>query len=62
MIRAIVRYASLGLLLFAAWPLHAQHGCVNSPENPTAILGMIGIAAVCYGPVKTKLVSLWRKN
>jgi len=32
-------------LLFAvALPLHAQDGCVNSPENPTAILAVVGSA------------------
>jgi XrtJ-associated TM-motif-TM protein len=24
--------------------LHAQGGCVNSPENPTAILALVGAA------------------
>jgi XrtJ-associated TM-motif-TM protein len=24
--------------------LHAQGGCVDSPENPTAILGLVGSA------------------
>lgn len=25
-------------------PLHAQGGCVNSPENPTAVLAVVGSA------------------
>jgi XrtJ-associated TM-motif-TM protein len=28
--------------LFAATALHAQTGCTDSPENPTAILGFVG--------------------
>ena len=30
------------MLLFACVPLHAQGGCVQSPENPTIILGIVG--------------------
>jgi len=39
------------LLLFAlvlcatAVSAHAQNGCVNSPENPTALLAVVGGAA-----------------
>jgi XrtJ-associated TM-motif-TM protein len=25
---------------------HAQNGCINSPENPTAVLALVGTAAV----------------
>jgi XrtJ-associated TM-motif-TM protein len=28
-----------------ALPLHAQVGCLDSPENPTAILAVVGSAA-----------------
>jgi XrtJ-associated TM-motif-TM protein len=31
-------------LLLVAVPLHAQDGCVNSPENPTIILALVGSA------------------
>jgi len=34
----------LVLLVTAAVPLYAQDGCINSPENPTAILAVIGSA------------------
>ena len=36
----------LGIAIFvaAALPLHAQEGCVDSPENPTAILAVVGSA------------------
>ena len=35
--------AAIALLLVSA-PLYAQGGCVNSPENPTAILALVGSA------------------
>jgi XrtJ-associated TM-motif-TM protein len=28
--------------LFATTALHGQTGCTDSPENPTAILGLVG--------------------
>jgi XrtJ-associated TM-motif-TM protein len=31
-------------LFFVALPLPAQGGCVDSPENPTLVLGIIGTA------------------
>jgi XrtJ-associated TM-motif-TM protein len=33
---------SSAALLFVALPLHAQGGCVQSPENPTVILALVG--------------------
>lgn len=32
------------LLLCVGLPLHAQGGCVQSPENPTVILALVGSA------------------
>lgn len=39
-----VRKAALGLALMAAIavPLRAQTGCDDSPEDPTAVLAMVG--------------------
>jgi len=58
----IFRLAYLGLVVLAALPVYAQNGCVDSPENPTAILALLGVAGVAYSPVKAKLSSMWRKN
>ena len=33
------------LVLALPVALHAQNGCVNSPENPTALLALTGVAA-----------------
>jgi len=32
------------LLLIVSAPLHAQGGCIDSPENPTAVLALVGSA------------------
>jgi XrtJ-associated TM-motif-TM protein len=53
------RYAYLFLLL-AALPVHAQTGCTDSPENPTALLALVGAAGAFYTPVKRNLISVWR--
>jgi XrtJ-associated TM-motif-TM protein len=35
---------ALVLVFAVAAPLHAQDGCVDSPENPTALLAVVGSA------------------
>ena len=62
MTKVCFRYAYLGLFLLAAFPLHAQSGCVDSPENSTAVLGLIAAAAALYAPVKNKLASRRRSR
>lgn len=39
---------AVGMVLLAASPLclHAQSGCTDSPEDPTAVLALLGSAAV----------------
>ena len=43
------------LLLSAALPLHAQDGCVNSPENPTAILALVGSAGAFFASARARI-------
>jgi XrtJ-associated TM-motif-TM protein len=43
-------------VLFAvALPLHAQDGCTNSPENPTAILAVVGSAGAFFASVRARI-------
>ena len=37
-------YLAVAVLLIVCAPLHAQTGCTLSPENPTAILAVVGSA------------------
>jgi XrtJ-associated TM-motif-TM protein len=37
--------AAVALVLVVAAPVYAQAGCVNSPENPTAVLALVGGAS-----------------
>ena len=43
------------LLLAAALPLRAQSGCVDSPEDPTILLALLG----CAGAVGS---AMWRNR
>ncbi len=42
--KIFARIAFLGSLFLAPALLHAQGGCTDSPECPTAILGVVGAA------------------
>lgn len=43
------------LLLAVALPLHAQDGCTNSPENPTAILAVVGSAGAFFASARARI-------
>ncbi len=48
--------AVVGVALFAvASPALAQNGCVNSPENPTVILALVGSASGAMVALRTRL-------
>jgi XrtJ-associated TM-motif-TM protein len=47
--------AGLALLFTVALPLHAQDGCTNSPENPTAILAVVGSAGAFFASVRSRI-------
>ncbi|HKO20386.1 MAG TPA: PExPT-CTERM protein [Acidobacteriaceae bacterium] len=40
------------LLLACAQPLFGQVGCVDSPENPTVILGVVGAAGAFFSTLR----------
>jgi XrtJ-associated TM-motif-TM protein len=43
-------------MLFAITvPLHAQQGCVTSPENPTAILALVGSAGAFFVSARARI-------
>ena len=49
--------AFLGFALFlaTALPLHAQDGCLSSPENPTAILALLGTAGAFFTTARARI-------
>ncbi len=42
-------------LLSVALPVHAQGGCVNSPENPTVVLALVGSAGAFLASARTRI-------
>ena len=58
------RYGMVAMVMIwsicgAAWA--DPGGCVDSPENPTAVLGALGLAAAGIPWLRTKL-RLWRQK
>ncbi len=47
--------AGIALLSSVALPLYAQGGCVNSPENPTAILAVVGSAGAFFVSARARI-------
>jgi XrtJ-associated TM-motif-TM protein len=47
--------AGIALLSSLALPLHAQDGCENSPENPTAILAVVGSAGAFFVSARARI-------
>jgi XrtJ-associated TM-motif-TM protein len=48
-------FLGLALLFSLALPLHAQDGCTDSPENPTAILAVVGSAGAFFVSARARL-------
>lgn len=46
--------AATAVFLSVTLPLHAQTGCVNSPENPTAILALVGSAGAFFATARAR--------
>ena len=47
--------AGIALLSSVALPLYAQGGCVESPENPTAILAVVGSAGAFFVSARARI-------
>lgn len=43
------------VLLAVSLPLHAQNGCVNSPENPTIVLALVGSAGAFLASARNRI-------
>lgn len=45
----------LAVVVVAAVPAFGQNGCVNSPENPTAVLALVGSAGAVMACLRSRL-------
>ena len=43
------------VLLSVSLPLHAQGGCVGSPENPTVVLALVGSAGAIFASARARI-------
>ncbi|HEY5331204.1 MAG TPA: PExPT-CTERM protein [Acidobacteriaceae bacterium] len=41
-------------VLAAAAPIYAQNGCIDSPENPTALLAVLGTAGALIASARSR--------
>jgi XrtJ-associated TM-motif-TM protein len=53
--KTLLILAGIALLSSVALPLHAQDGCINSPENPTAILAVVGSAGAFFVSARARI-------
>ena len=45
----------LAVLAVAVAPMYGQDGCLNSPENPTVVLALVGSAGAVTASVRARL-------
>jgi XrtJ-associated TM-motif-TM protein len=53
--RSTLMFLGFALLFSVALPLHAQVGCTDSPENPTAILAVVGSAGAFFATARARI-------
>jgi len=47
-------FVGCAVLLMVAVPLWAQTGCADSPENPTAVLALVGGVGALWSAVRKR--------
>jgi XrtJ-associated TM-motif-TM protein len=52
--RSMGVFLGCAVLLVVAMPLRAQTGCADSPENPTAVLALVGGAGALWSAVRKR--------
>jgi XrtJ-associated TM-motif-TM protein len=53
--KSALLFLGFTLLLCIAAPLHAQNGCTDSPENPTAILALVGSGGALFATARARI-------
>jgi len=52
--KALLLLSGSALLFCVASPVFAQGGCVNSPENPTVVLALVGSAGAALASIRNR--------
>ncbi len=53
--KAIFVMLTVTILLTLTAPLRAQTGCTDSPENPTAVLALVGGAGALWSALRARV-------
>ncbi|MEO6807375.1 MAG: PExPT-CTERM protein [Edaphobacter sp.] len=53
--RFTLMFLGIALLCTVALPLQAQSGCAQSPENPTAVLALVGSAGALFVSARARI-------
>lgn len=48
-------FFGLALMFTVSLPVFAQGGCVNSPENPTVVLALVGSAGAFLASARARI-------
>ena len=51
----------LAVMLVVSLPVYAQGGCVNSPENPTVVLALVGSAGAFVASARARFKARRKK-
>jgi XrtJ-associated TM-motif-TM protein len=50
------------VLFLVVVPAQAQDGCVDSPENPTVVLALVGGAGALFSAVRSRMKARRRRD
>jgi XrtJ-associated TM-motif-TM protein len=48
-------FVGCAVVLLVAMPVYGQTGCTDSPENPTAVLALVGGAGAIFSAVRARM-------
>jgi XrtJ-associated TM-motif-TM protein len=60
--KSLHSFLTLVAILALTLPLHAQIGCTDSPENPTAILAIVGSAGAFFVSARARIKARRRSS
>jgi XrtJ-associated TM-motif-TM protein len=53
--KSMVVFLGCAVMVLVVAPLNAQSGCTDSPENPTAVLALVGGAGALFSALRARL-------
>jgi XrtJ-associated TM-motif-TM protein len=53
--KSMIVFLGYAVMVLVAAPLYAQSGCTDSPENPTAVLALVGGAGALFSALRGRM-------